>query len=131
MKDAIIKFETAVLAKEKGFDVQSDHWFQYRPYNNSYVLFDSSDNLLSPRFDEGDLWCPTQSLLQRWLREVHFIDVVIYPSFMGSEMNYYYLVFSKRDFDNIIQGETNNYTYEEAFEAGLQKALKLIDNGKK
>lgn len=61
---------------------------------------------------------PTLSLLQKWLREVHNLDTLIY----------------KEDIDNYtyhVWGETgrtvyNWDTYEEALEKGLQEALKII-----
>lgn len=68
----------------------------------------------------------TQSLLQKWLREEHTIIVIIKlirnmqfrPSiYIYQEENGY-----RKDFENFFE------TYENALEAGLQEALKFIDN---
>ena len=77
MKDELITRITAKLAKEKGFDI---------PTNHMYI--DANELIFSAR-EEGDddyNWnsragysVPTQSLLQRWLREEHgiYIELII------------------------------------------------------
>lgn len=61
---------------------------------------------------------PTQSLLQKWLREIHKIDVRVFRDFQFLIKNknisseYYDIVVFK--------------SYEEALEAGLKKALNIL-----
>ena len=76
MEDTLINFETAKLAKEKGFDEKV-----YREYDKSGYLrctSKSADVVLGP-YDEllksTEYPAPTQSLLQQWLREKHQIIV--------------------------------------------------------
>jgi hypothetical protein len=67
---------------------------------------------------------PTQSLLQKWLREVHKIVVLVErleSQLDESENKYYPVIWRGKDtvgyFDN----------YEDALEIGLQEGLKLIN----
>jgi hypothetical protein len=78
---------------------------------------------------------PTQSFLQKWLREVHGINIFMtfkpnikkwdfIPYFMsmdGKEYIKYNSEYTK------IHNERRFDTYEEALELGLQEALKLIE----
>jgi len=140
MDEQLISFETAKLAKEKGFDE-----FCLNIYNNIGELEDSFDleeelefmtkatelrnSLLckNTQYDDNTwISAPTQSLLQKWLREKHNVEFVIKP-FRDSSLNKTTYV---ADPINIITGRTARIkrcdTYEEALEKGLQEALKLI-----
>jgi hypothetical protein len=121
MKEELIKFETAKLAKEKGFDIETDYFTlgNYNPNNDLMALCYKS---------EIDFYfLPTQSLLQRWLREKHeiFIDIST-----GSK-DEFGVIFGKNDTPDWIRDDTGEViffaTYEETLEKGLQKALTLIE----
>lgn len=104
MKEELISFKTAVLAKEEGFSFRSE---PYR-YNKEGEL-----TLL-----EG-INVPTQSLLQRWLREVHDIDIFITEGFHN--------ISKYKVYTNPSWGYFEEYsTYEEALEKGLYEALLII-----
>ena len=82
---------------------------------------------------------PTQSLLQKWLREVHGFHIVVIPTITRDWTFKTITVTSKRD-DDVILGlksvsEVPPYknvtgedfcTYEQALEAGLKEGLKQI-----
>ena len=74
MTDELIQFETAKLAKEKGFDLMHECKDGFHP---------DTGEVLSPTFwdyvlgDKRLVGRPTQSLLQKWLREVHELDIEI------------------------------------------------------
>ena len=79
MKDQIISFETAVAAKEIGFDVPV-MWF----YNlSSKLTYDTNWPTLENNYNENFTYhnaecsAPTQSLLQKYLREEYNIQIVI------------------------------------------------------
>lgn len=110
MEESLITDKTANLALESGFDIHQRIIHSYKGGT-----------------EEMDLRGTSQSILQKWLREIHKIDVIPYPSFMGKAGNYYYVIIKDRDFDNIIQQPTLNMSYEDCLEAGLQEALRLID----
>ena len=128
MKKQPISFETAKLAKEKEFDIKTTH----------YYLVDEKKHILNISKEysiEGLNWnvrstrisAPTQSLLQKWLREVHDIDISIRLNQFG--YGYMYAINNIKSCENIIElkgGPNYKWTYEEALEVGLQEALKLI-----
>jgi len=135
MKDELITFETAKLAKEKGFNIPT--WFFY--FKGILVDKTTGEND-SSTFDENisnwnDGWnfdhtsAPTQSLLQRWLREKHdtHIELVLWNnnSWSCQVVND---VFAYEE-DGSEYEAYGCKSYEEALEEGLQAALKLIQNG--
>lgn len=63
---------------------------------------------------------PTQSLLQKWLRDVHNIYVRVDSVSINS--HYFWI----RIFPHYISFGKNVKTYEDALEVGLFEALKLI-----
>lgn len=70
MEDKLINFQTAVLAKEKGFDyINVDHYYDLKLNNKLTLSFVSIQN-------EKCLLAPTQSLLQAWLRKEKGINII-------------------------------------------------------
>ena len=129
MEEQLISFDTAKLAKEKGFNIPTISY--YNPKGRS----EESEGYMTERLEcsnwndgQGsypthakDVECsaPTQSLLQKWLREVHNTDVYCIP----------WIYENKRVYDFFVnyEGESRAYSsYEKALEVGLQEALKLI-----
>lgn len=116
----LIKFKTAVLAKEKGFYWDCIYYFnsegaQYYEFN--------INNENSREFTADAIYtAPEQELLKRWLRETHNIFVEVSPTFSSGEKipnNYDVLAFGKH-LELIFN------TYELALEAGLQYGLGLV-----
>lgn len=147
MTDTLITYPTAELAKEKGFKIAVG------AYYTKYLKTQKSDNP-SFRMTEGEIEvnyhyiinngtgdlsnesytsyaAPTQSLLQRWLREVHKIDLYCTPDYLTIVKNrekVYDCVCVKCEEGNVkLLFHLNDYmTYEAALEKGLFEALKLI-----
>ena len=120
MKEELIKFETAKLAKEKGFCIK---------YNCCQLFFTDNKNGVyenEPKIVpfEHHTWilAPTQSLLKKWLRVEHKLDVIVSVVYTGDGKRYHCDLFTTymSSLPSIFD------TYEEAFEEGLQEALKLI-----
>lgn len=119
-KEKLILFETAKLAKEKGFD-----WETFRYYEESGFIsnfwgdknYNQSENAYS---------APTQSLLQQWFRVQHDIIVFVTPlsrKTMDWSQKTYESHVIKKDF----QTHRGNFvTYEEALDEGLRKAFEYI-----
>lgn len=151
MTEQSISLETAKLAKEKGFyfpvpqyynseerltvnfedsgSNEKTYYFQANYFNENWNdgrVVDASNN--SCYGCKGSSYkevysAPTQSLLQKWLREVHNI-------FVGVELietKYGAAVCRTTDGSLLLDGFTTTKTYEEALEEGLLEALKLID----
>ena len=97
MEDTRVTFETAKLAKEKG-------------WNGDFV---ESHKILT-----------TQSLLAKWLREEH--NIIVLVDYEGID-GYYYKFYSYKEGNKNYDASDKNYnTYEEALEAGLYQALLLL-----
>lgn len=127
MTDQLISFETAKLAKEKGFISRSPY---YQIDDADEIdLVDMKGFPLHSNNEEGEYWeAPTQSLLQKWLREVHNIHIISKPFYDSKTKKTTYVA----DCIRIVNdGRTSKShicdTYELALEEGLVNALKLID----
>ena len=125
MKEQLITFETAKLAKKKGFDIPVHYFVSdvsgYSANMNAVQDFNK---------EQASFYsAPTQSLLQKWLREKHNCVVFTKPwigaNFFISSDTFYSEIY----LNQYRKGETElEDTYEEALEKGLQEALKLINN---
>lgn len=124
MEEQLITFETAKLAKEKGYGIlSSDCAYNYSEENN----FDLGINIWTKDdFKNYDIYpAPTQSLLQKWLREVQKIDVVLSPS-LDSDKYWVSIYKNKQETNTKLEGSKSFETYELALEFGLYQALELI-----
>ena len=118
MQDELVSFETAKLAKEKGFD------YSVRDYYDLVFKHEGDYPHLENYNEQNDkVSIPTQSLLQRWLREKHNIHI-------GINIDVNNLFETNIIFNDICEyyGENDQgfKTYEESLEVGLKEALKLI-----
>jgi hypothetical protein len=139
MEEDLITLNTANLAKEKGFP-----YYGGKSYYEGVVEF---NNLLA-KLPSGKLnseVCfpsPTQSLLQKWLREIHNIDVDVVRD---SEVHYQdetRWIVKVSNWNDIQVKEfsiahlkfpnhshhTDFKSYEEALEKGLIEGLNFIDD---
>jgi hypothetical protein len=131
MKEQPISFETAKLAKEKGFDSEDGTaWYV------DTILAGHNPLELQTNLGEVYTWkseriyeAPTQSVLQKWLRDVYGYYVIIIPTIT---INWTFKIINimKKDSMEIppytdVSGEDFSI-YEEALEKGLQEALKLV-----
>lgn len=144
MREQLINFETAKLAKEKGFQR-----FKFSELvSGEFYFYDKNGYLESNYYKNGSgsksgamlndpiigavlsnsCEAPTQSFLQKWLRDEHCIHIIIIPTVtmywtykiinLGSEL------IEQPPYDNVC--ECDFKTCEEALETALQEALKLI-----
>lgn len=139
MGEQIISFETAKLAKEKGFDYDGNM------YNNVYIDTGELFNCLSiplRSFDNPptEYEAPTQSILQNWLREIKNIEVIVSRDMeVAYKEEILYIVkvinWNKKGYINtpiaqLYKVEHNHYpdfkSHPEALEKGLIEALKKI-----
>ena len=131
MTDQLVSLETAILAKEKGYNqnpYKTDNAYGPEYTDGSSIKLRSS-SLFNP--DSNTAVAPTQSLLQKWIREIHIIVVTVYANASGYcyELHYSPVRGGTHIKDSEFTGPNDSgcwNTYEEALEVALYEALKLI-----
>lgn len=137
MKDELISIETAKLAKEKGFDLDSIYAYTLLD-EKLESAFDMTGNLeftyqdIKNAKDNGfDVYlAPYQSLLTKWLRKKHDIIVDVfqeskdksYTGYWKGDISYY-MVYQE---DELPEKEILNKDFTKALDLTLFEALKLI-----
>lgn len=128
MEEQLITFKTAKLAKERGF------FEGFRLYTMEGKLWQT---FFIGEEERKQYSASTQSLLQKWLRDVHKINVHVY-SVHGHDGSEFQLRWSA-DVYNMKELNDENYhimigyelsdgikdTFEEALEMGLDAALRI------
>jgi len=124
MKEQLISFKTAKLAREKKCDIYSEEYY----YNETKEL---GVELHAVCNSSAITKTYPQSLLQKWIKDVHKIHVQpIFQGWADSHYSYHCKVHFIEDgiWEYFIATKgKNNLAYEEALEIGLQEALKLIE----
>lgn len=112
MTEELVTLETAKMLREKGFQ-QRKYFINVSTLHHCYKY----------------LSVPPQSVAQKWLRETKNLHIEIYRNACG----YGYAIMKANngtwmeDDDSKGPNDGGKWdTYEEALEAGLQEALKLI-----
>ena len=130
MQEELTSLKTAKKAKEKGFNLKVRSMFlEDKLYEDTNTKGNYNDVKWvrtwrnSPVDDT--ISAPTQSLLQRWLREVHKINIVI-QYWTGLKPHKPVLHYRTTVNENFF-GE-HYVTYEEALEEALFEALNLVND---
>lgn len=129
IEESYVSFDTAKLLKEAGFDVPV-----YKHYTKTGAIWTSAmPEKHNDKMDYMCFPCPTQALAARWLREVHGIHVYAiqtnlpYTEPQTTKWEWGYVIDKIDDPNsNIATCEMYFGSYEDAFEAGLQEAIKLL-----
>lgn len=118
MTEEFVTLETAKLLRKKGFN----EYCRFVIGEDRVV----SDIISSWNLPPNSFPAPTQSIAQKWLRETKNLHVEI--SYMhGDYWTYDILTIPEHDLVGLSDRPLLRYkSYEEALEAGLQEALKLI-----
>lgn len=121
MKDQLISFETAKLAKEKGFGKTLDTIYPHAYKDEKTLVLNSCNNC-----EDGFISAPTQSELQKWLREVHNIHLLVEPYYNRENTLVYGVdvILEKTKEQTLI--EDGFESYELSLEFGLYESLKLL-----
>lgn len=152
MEETLVTYETAKLLKDKGFLEFDVYWYEnteetkhteIRMGNfitirnkielcqieypgeeglSDYIKFEKDENSNIVTYQNGFYFAPTQSLTQKWLREVHNIHIQIIFLPINNRFIFAIYKYGKEDIESVLEYET----YELALEAALQEALKLI-----
>lgn len=152
MEEQIVLFETAKLAQEKGFNIVSSTRRSTNYYNHLGVFRGDVSDLIKATLEEKDttpfdtVIAPTQSLLQKWLRDEHKIQIEIslyhcHGKWLGPR--YMYLIYkiceTEKEWESLngeaiqqcpmespLHKENSSMSYEDALESALVHALNLI-----
>jgi hypothetical protein len=145
MEEQLISFEVAKLAKEKGFNVAVCSCYtkdgNFQDLNDLYNCSCEGGMQLKECYNDYNTHprlfsAPTQSLLQKWLRDVYntIINLSAIPDHRdidNKKLSFYYDILKDNDWIEEELDEKNSdpvyyATYEEALESGLEAALNLI-----
>ena len=129
IEEEYISFETAKLAKEKGFNEEISTLYKNGIFKHHKQHHSNNPFISNMGMTDNCCSAPTQSLLARWLREVHNMCVEVYSTGYGF---IWCICDTDSGTDRRFSNETGSNdsgawdTYEDAMEAGLQEALRLI-----
>ncbi len=137
-----VSFEIAKLLEETGFD-----WKCRKCYNKG-VLFDMEPDEIrtqTPQHSSYDVLAPTLEVAQRWLRKVknYYVNVDVdcdsvevfytarYLFHNGDNYNASYIWEDTGMNNDVKHRRFRRFfdNYEEALEAGIKKALEIINKG--
>lgn len=138
MKEQLISFETAKLSKEKGFD-----WETFFYHGTNKGVYDKDDlnkgysgsgtppnnwNRMPSSVRDVELYsAPTQSLVQKWLREKCRIYVESQMYIEDGLYKFNFVIKGDKGYElDVLCLKGNFPTYEKALEEGLQEALKTL-----
>ena len=133
MNEELIKFDTALLAKEKGIvDIGAASNCWVKTLDGDIIHNSERRNCIEHDRCELYIMQPSQSLLQRYLREKHNIHIEILSYHcLKEEKPYGIAIEYKSSITNNwgyaeFDGESDFETYENALEKALIEGLKLI-----
>ena len=117
--------EIARLANQAGFD------WECRYYTSIDGDIIDTANMPMDEFDLTKLYkCPTQSVLQRWLREVKNCLVMVEPFVHNLDKDNIYYSYNWATYVNGERNSGSDYDntriYEAAFDNGLRRCLTLL-----
>ena len=125
--ECYVSLEVAKLLKEAGFDWECKTYYDISLYRDEIII---EGEFHDYNFTTGNIifTVPTLVIAQRWMRVVKGIHLYVRP--ILDEHKYVVTVVV----DDLTWGQVNDNngtskrfnTYEEAQEAGIEKALKLI-----
>ncbi len=124
MQETLVSFRVAELAKEKGFNVLCNYYYetsrQLICFGGSKQSYTSIDKTL---WSNMYLLAPTQDLLRKWLLEIHNIHITI---FSKSQESWMYRITTKgQSLEEGLYVE-DFYSHDEARDEALFQALNLL-----
>lgn len=135
--ECYVSLEVAKLLKETGFDWECKTYYDISLYRDEIII---EGEFHDYNFTTGNIIfsAPTLDVAQRWLREVKHLDISIHYDPTIKSQPYVYFIYDVEEKFNdilgIISPVTHSYsdgyfyTYEEAQEVGIKKALEIILN---
>ena len=129
IEESYVSFDTARMLKEAGFEANLKTTY-VEEEKDEWAFWASGTKRSDYNYFDDTIACPTQALAARWLREKHRIVVDVAftpPSVNGDVWQYFIGEMDDMVWEGDFESSDRKYsTYEEAFEAGLQEAIKLM-----
>lgn len=134
--EEIVDYETAKLATENGFDTRTNKYYgetkehsyeDVRNHGEDIVIEARPPHLKTTLYMDTHshttflCYAPSQSILQKWLRDEHNIHIIVQLT-----IDSYEVVTHTSCNEHIIDTRETFDTYESALEKGLTEGLKLI-----
>ena len=127
----LVSPKVAYLAKELKFNVPTNIIYETLADGTICTSDVNYYNWNSPIYGETTCAAPTQDVLHKWLREIKGVALCIEP-YGGNMYAWTYKIYTSDAFANhskIVYADTFK-TYEDAYDAGLYRALEFIRDTK-
>lgn len=126
MIEELVTLENAKLLKENDFNWKCEYLIDLNKTVTKYDIPQSMSCCTEIDGESVEFLCPTLYVAQKWLRETKDLHIEI--SYMYENYWIYdILTIPNHDLVGLSDRPSIHYnTYEEALEAGIQEALKLI-----
>lgn len=123
MKEQLITFDTAKLAKKAGVNIDTNKFYTHR---GTLCESGECDN---QNLYYGSYGAYTLSLLQKWFREKYNIHIVVMPEKFDRDNTciYKYIIFNRSNVSIKLDSSGIVGNYEETLEKGLNEAFKYIN----
>lgn len=132
-------YETSVALKELGFREKCPTYYDTEDnvglllntqWTSDYMPCQFIDCLESHNSNTSDdnsyVDAPTIYQVQKWLREIHNIFIMVDRSF-AARNSWHYVICINDDFEHLIeQPSLENYSYEEALSEGIKNAIEIL-----
>lgn len=124
-----ISFETAKLAREKGFNLPTNDYYYVE---KNKIISDNGDGdnefiCLNHNFYDNYFSAPYQSSLQKWLRDIHNIDCHVMGVRFTGDIEIAYYTYAVQSIQPVGKQKYKFDSWEEALEVGLTITLNLIE----
>lgn len=129
MKEEFVTLETAKMLKKKRFREDVFTFYEADGVEGDMILSETYDYSENFNKRDGFLSAPSQSLVQKWLRETKNLHISIIRNACGYGYDICKAENGTHITDGIFKGPNDGGqwdTYEEALEVGIQESLKLI-----
>lgn len=129
MIEELVTLETAKMLKEKGFNWKCEHLINLNKVITKYYIPQSIVVCMEIDGELVEFLCPALYVAQKWLRETKNLHLSIIRNACGYSYDICKADNGTHIAEGIFKGPNDGGewdTYEEALEAGIQEALKLI-----
>ena len=133
LKETVVRYDTAKLAVSLGFE-DTIGVFKGKSYYNQEGELNGDVTYELKNKESKSIPAPTQSLLQKWLRDEHQINILVlfFPNTKKFTGNAYSMLLNGKEYMEELKKDKHLKcdTYEEALEMALLIGLDILKNKK-